>query len=150
MEERDDYYEDPYANWPPEKLGEPFFPHHVIHQLIQILLVFTLLLLLVVISPWSMEPKADPFTTPEHIKPEWYFLASYQFLKFAEKLSFLGKWAPKFIGIFGQGILILLLFLIPFLDRNPERHPLKRPVATGIGICVIIAFIIFTIWGYLS
>jgi len=97
-----------------------------------------------------MEPKADPFTTPEHIKPEWYFLAAYQFLKIAEKLSFLGNWAPKLVGVLGQGLGILLLFSIPFIDRNPERNPLKRKLAISAGICGTILFIVFTIWGKYS
>ena len=25
---------------------------------------------------------------------------------------------------------MILLFLLPFYDRGPERHPLRRPVAT--------------------
>ena len=32
---------------------------------------------------------------------------------------------------------LVLLLLLPFIDRNPERHPLKRPIATLTGIAVI-------------
>lgn len=141
---------DPYKDWPKEKLGHPFFPHHMVVQLIQFLLVFTLLVVLATIVPPPMEPKADPFTTPEHIKPEWYFLAAYQFLKVAEKFEFLGKWAPKLIGVFGQGLAILLLFSIPFIDKNPERSPSRRKFAIFAGIFGTILFIIFTIWGKYS
>lgn len=141
---------DPYKNWPKEKLGHPFFPHHMVVQLIQILLVFLLLIVLSTLIPAPMEPKADPFTTPEHIKPEWYFLAAYQFLKIAEKLSFLGSWAPKLVGVLGQGLGILLLFLVPFIDRNPERHPSRRKLAILAGISGSILFIAFTIWGKYS
>lgn len=141
---------DPYKDWPKEKLGHPFFPHHMVVQLIQFLCVFALLIVLSTLIPAPMEPKADPFTTPEHIKPEWYFLAAYQFLKIAEKLSFLGKWAPKLVGVLGQGLGILLLFSIPFIDRNPERHPAKRKLAILAGICGVLLFIVFTIWGKYS
>jgi mono/diheme cytochrome c family protein len=34
------------------------------------------------------------------------------------------------------GVLVGLLFLLPFLDRSPHRHPLKRPVVTGGVACV--------------
>jgi ubiquinol-cytochrome c reductase cytochrome b subunit len=141
---------DPYKDWPKEKLGHPFFPHHMVVQLIQFLLVFALLIVLSTLIPAPMEPKADPFTTPEHIKPEWYFLAAYQFLKVAEKLSFLGKWAPKLVGVLGQGLGILLLFSVPFIDRSPERNPSKRKFAILAGICGAIIFIAFTIWGKYS
>lgn len=141
---------DPYRDWPKEKLGHPFFPHHMVVQLIQILLVFGLLVTLTTLIPAPMEPKADPFTTPEHIKPEWYFLAAYQFLKVAEKLSFLGPWAPKLVGVLGQGIAILLLFSVPFIDRNPERRPSRRKFAILAGILGVVLFVIFTIWGKYS
>jgi len=141
---------DPYKDWPKEKLGHPFFPHHMVVQLIQILLVIALLIGLSTLIPAPMEPKADPFTTPEHIKPEWYFLAAYQFLKVAEKLDFLGKWAPKLVGVLGQGLAVLLLFSIPFIDRNPERRPSRRKFAILAGIAGVILFILFTIWGKYS
>ncbi len=135
---------------PPEASGEPFYPDHVIVQLVQALIVIGVLVTLAALSPAPMEPKADQFTTPLHIKPEWYFLAAYQFLKIAEKLDFLGAWAPKVLGIFGQGVIVGLLFMIPFLDRNKERNPLKRPIATTLGILGILGFIALTVWGKLS
>jgi len=39
--------------------------------------------------------------TPQHIKPEWYFLAVYQALKLSEGLSVIGAWAPKLAGVIG-------------------------------------------------
>ncbi|HAP67110.1 MAG TPA: hypothetical protein DCQ99_04750, partial [Nitrospinae bacterium] len=88
--------------------------------------------------------------TPEHIKPEWYFLAGYQFLKAAEIFEFLGRGAPKILGVIGQGIIIFLLIIFPFFDKHPERHPLRRPIATFIGILLTLSFIVMTIWGYYS
>ncbi len=80
----------------------------------------------------------------------WYFLAAYQFLKVAEKLSVLGNWAPKLVGVLGQALAILLLFSVPFIDRGPDRHPSKRKLAILAGICGVILFIVFTIWGKYS
>ncbi|MBI5183684.1 MAG: hypothetical protein HY999_04910 [Nitrospinae bacterium] len=130
--------------------GEPFFPHHVLKQLIIILLIFGLLIALATYIPAPMEIKADPYSTPEHIKPEWYFLISYQLLKLAEKLDFLGPWAPKVIGVLGQGIIIAIIFFLPFIDRGSERYPHKRPIAIILGILGVISFIILTIWGHYS
>ena len=97
-----------------------------------------------------MHPKADPLTTPEHIKPEWFFLAAYQLLKGAEILRFLGDWAPKIIGIFLELSFVILLFAVPFIDKNPERAYKKRPIAIGLGILFPLLFILFTVWGYIS
>ena len=127
-----------------------FFPHHVFEQVIIILLVMGVIISLVTLFPPHLGEKADPFVTPEHIKPEWYFLAGYQFLKIAEIFEFFGRGAPKIIGVIGQGIIIFLLIIFPFFDRHPERHPLRRPIATFIGILLTLSFIVMTIWGYYS
>ena len=133
-----------------EEEGIPFFPNHLLKEVIVAFLLIALLLTLATYYPAPMEPPADPFTTPEHIKPEWYFLAAYQGLKAAEYLDFLGQWAPKVLGVFGQGLVMLLLIIFPFIDRNPERNPRKRKFAIFLGIAGMIGFIILTIWGYVS
>ena len=88
-----------------------FFPHHVFEQVIIILLIMGVMISLVTLFPPHLGEKADPFVTPEHIKPEWYFLAGYQFLKIAEIFEFFGRGAPKIIGVAGQGIVIFFLFI---------------------------------------
>jgi ubiquinol-cytochrome c reductase cytochrome b subunit len=130
--------------------GEPFFPNHMLDQTIMVFVVIAVLIVLVMISPAPMEPPADPFETPAHIKPEWYFLSAYQALKVAEYTAFLGAWAPKVLGILAQGAGVLLLILLPFLDRNPERNPRKRPVVIGLGVLALIIVAALTIWGKLS
>lgn len=132
-----------------EEEGKPFFPNHLLDEVIVVFIIFGILIGLTTFFPAPMEPKADPFVTP-HIKPEWYFLASYQFLKLAEVLNFLGPWAPKLLGLMAQGAVILLLFLLPFIDKNKERHPKKRPIAVSLGIAFVLGYIVLTIWGYLS
>ena len=39
---------------------------------------------------------------------------------------------------------MIMLFLLPFIDRGPERRPERRPIATLSGILVIVAM------GYLT
>jgi ubiquinol-cytochrome c reductase cytochrome b subunit len=130
--------------------GEPFFPHHMLEQGIMIFLTLAVLITLVMFFPAPMEPPANPFETPEHIKPEWYFLSAYQGLKVAEYFAFLGAWAPKVLGILIQAGGLFLLILLPFLDRNPERHPRKRLFVISLGILALIALGALTIWGKVS
>lgn len=130
--------------------SEPFFPHHVLRQLIQFAMIFALLILLASLAPGPILPKADPFDTPADVKPEWYFLAAYQFLKVTEKLSFLGQWAPTVIGVLCQGLGALAVWFLPFWDRSPERHPSRRPMAVKGGIAVTFFLLILTVWGYFS
>jgi mono/diheme cytochrome c family protein len=44
-------------------------------------------------------------------------------------------------------IALVLLALLPFYDRNPERLPWRRPVATTAGIMTIIAMAFLTFLG---
>lgn len=128
----------------------PFWPNHALKEIGAGFLLIALLAVLTILSPAPMLPKADLFSTPEHIKPEWFFLAAYQILKFAEILRFLGAWAPKVIGILFELVFVVLLFSVPFIDKNPERAYRKRPIAIGLGILFALFFMLFTVWGHIS
>jgi ubiquinol-cytochrome c reductase cytochrome b subunit/menaquinol-cytochrome c reductase cytochrome b/c subunit len=45
---------------------------------------------------------------------------------------------------------MVLLILLPFIDRNPERNPLKRPIATLAGITTIAAMTYLSVEGALA
>lgn len=131
-----------------EEEGVPFFPIHFLKEVMVMFIMLGLLITLVTFLPAPMEPKADPFSTPEHIKPEWYFLAAYQFLKVADVLSFMGQWAPKVLGILIQAAALIALIFLPFIDIHPERHPRRRPFAMAVGIVAVVVFVALTLWGW--
>ena len=122
------------------KSGVPFFPHHVLLEGMVLCLLIAVLMTLIVVWPVELGEKADPLTTPEGIKPEWYFLPTYQLLKYF----------PKTLGLFVSIVPVLLLVLWPFIDRNPERDPRKRPVAVALGILSLFVMILFGIIGHFS
>ncbi|MEK7711312.1 MAG: cytochrome bc complex cytochrome b subunit [Planctomycetota bacterium] len=126
------------------KHGIPFFPVHVCKESIVIVLLLAVLVTLSVVSPWEIGEPADPLATPEHIKPEWYFLPSYQLLKYFE-----GPYGA-FFGIIACSVPFLLLLLWPFLDRGKHRHPRKRPLAVGVGLVGLIAALVLGILGHIS
>jgi quinol-cytochrome oxidoreductase complex cytochrome b subunit len=139
--------------------GEPFYPNHITKEVIVAYLTFGVLLILLAVFPPHLHPKADPMLTPPHIKPEWYFLSMYQFLKlFPPQMPvlsqipvvkiFLGE--GRAFSIIIQGIAMLILLLVPFIDRNPERHPRKRPFAIAVGILGVIAVVFLSFWGRYS
>jgi quinol-cytochrome oxidoreductase complex cytochrome b subunit len=99
---------------------------------------------LAVTSPWEIGAPADPLNTPEGIKPEWYFLPTYQLLKY-----FSGSWG-KPLGILVSGVPFLLLFAWPFLERGPGRRPSRRKWAVRIGIAAVVLALVFGILGYVS
>ena len=130
--------------------GDPFYPHHVIKQAMIFLSVVFVLVALATLLPVSLEEKADPYVTPQHIKPEWYFLAVYQALKMSEGFSVIGPWAPKLMGVIGQGLIVGLLFLFPFLDRNPSPRARDRKLALTFAVVAFLGFVGLSIWGRYS
>ncbi|HEY3308217.1 MAG TPA: cytochrome bc complex cytochrome b subunit [Desulfuromonadaceae bacterium] len=126
--------------------GIPFFPNYALQDLCSMALYMALLLVIVFFAPNIFFPPdafvpANPYLTPAHIKPEWYFLANYQTLKI---------FPNEFIGLSLQGAAMTFLGLFPFVDRSPERHPLKRPVFMACSIGGILLWIGLSIWGYFS
>ena len=68
---------------------------------------------------------ANPLATPAHIVPEWYFLPFYAILK-AFTVDFILP--AKLWGVLAMFGSILLLFLLPWLDKSPVRSGNYRPV----------------------
>ncbi len=121
-----------------------FWPDQVAKDIIVVVLIFLILNILSVFAPPPFMGPADSLDTMFTPKPEWNFLFLYQTLKF-----FPGK--LEVIGTVGIPILIVLLFIsLPFLDRSPERNPLKRPVIMLCGLIFVVLLLTLTITGYNS
>jgi ubiquinol-cytochrome c reductase cytochrome b subunit len=118
----------------------PFFPNYVLDEFIAWYIMLAILVVLASLFPAGLEEPANPLHTPEHTKPEWYFLFLYQWLKFV----------PRIVGVIAPLIGGVLLFLLPFIDRNPYLPAYRRPIAVTIGLLTVIAVIGLTIWGWLS
>lgn len=124
--------------------GIPFFPVHVAKEGVVAVLMVAGLITLSILFPWEIGEPANPLSTPEHIKPEWYFLPSYQLLKYFE-----GPYGAV-IGIFACSIPFVLLIFWPFLDRGKERHPRKRPLAVSFGLIGLLGAVFLGYLGHIS
>jgi ubiquinol-cytochrome c reductase cytochrome b subunit len=133
----------------PKKLL-PFWPHYVLSEFIAWYIILGVLITLAALFPAGLEDKANALQTPEHVKPEWYFLAVYQFLKVASVFSFLGAEAPRLIGIFLPTLGLALLFFLPFLDRGPKRPARYRPLLLVLTVATLIVVIVLSILGQYS
>ena len=127
----------------------PFFPNYVILEVIVSFAVLATLVVLASLLPVGLEEKADAFNTPQHIKPEWYFLWIYQFIKIPSMVIGPGMLA-ELAGILIPAVGILFLIILPFLDRKPERHPRKRKLAMAITVLILAIFVALSIWGWVS
>jgi len=133
----------------PEEDTIPFFPNYIILEVIVSYLVLALLVVLATVLPAGLEEQADPFNTPQHIKPEWYFLWIYQFIKVPSMLIGPGVLA-ELAGIFIPAVGIVLLILLPFLDRKAERRPGRRRPAMAVMALILAVLVALSIWGLVS
>ncbi len=126
--------------------GIPFYPNFVLKEAYMIMFYFAVMFFIITFMPTLFLPEqanmpANPFKTPAHIKPEWYFLAPYQLLKLIPN---------KFLGISLQIILVIIFLLWPFFDTKKERNILKRPLLLGVFLLTIAVWVLLTIWGQYS
>lgn len=124
--------------------GKAFFPYTVFKDVCVALLVLVALFALAHYRPPELEALADPTDTHYNPRPEWYFLFLFQALKF-----FPGK-LEAVAAIILPGLGIVLLAAVPLLDRGPKRHPLDRPLWTGLGLAAIAGFAALTWAGMTS
>lgn len=140
--------------------SEPFFPRQVYREVLVLNVGFALLVTFSVFFPWELGEPAT-LQTPEGIKPEWYFLPFYQFLKYFDDdlytyLPFLGSLAKnfglssEFLGVLCINFVGFLVFLLPFLDRGGERRMAKRPFFAVLACLLIGVTLLLGCLGYVS
>jgi quinol-cytochrome oxidoreductase complex cytochrome b subunit len=121
----------------------PFYPDHVRTEF-WVTVGTTVIVLIVaaigLLRPVSTGEPADPLNTPAHVKPEWYFLALYQLLKFI----------PKNVGAVFPVIAMVLLTIWPFLDRKKDRSRRIYWIRTAVVAVALIVMVFLTIWGEVS
>lgn len=128
----------------PTERGVPFWPVHMAKEGCVAAVCFAVLFTLSVVWPWEIGEPADPLETPEGIKPEWYFLPTYQLLKY-----FSGP-AGKVLGIGVSVVPFIVLLIWPFIERGPARHPSRRKLAVWFGAGAILLALVFGVVGHLS
>jgi ubiquinol-cytochrome c reductase cytochrome b subunit len=122
--------------------SSPFYPVHAVKDTIVIAAVFALLFSLAVFGKAPLEAMANPADATYVPRPEWYFLGLFQMLKY-----FPGRLEP--VGAIGIPTLVIaLLFLLPFLDRHPERDPRARPRVSAVVTLIVVAVSTLTWLGF--
>jgi menaquinol-cytochrome c reductase cytochrome b/c subunit len=127
--------------------GKPFFPYAMFHDTVMSLVVVCVIIGLACVWYFtsSEEPgdagilgpryadEADPGTTSFVPRPDWYFFFLFYLLR-------IFKWPDSVIlGTVGiPTIALILLVVLPFIDRRRERRLLRRPVAV-VGALLVIA-----------
>ena len=123
--------------------GKPFFPYAVAKDALMAVIVMAVIIFLALMFGAEMGPKANPTTTTYVPRPDWYFYFLFEVLRVMKNV-------PKFTPMATIGvptICMILLFLLPFYDRSPERRIERRPIALAAGIATIAAIAFLTYSG---
>ena len=136
--------------------GKPFYPYAMFHDTIMSLVVVCTIIGLAVIWKWSawapghdpthpgilgpeIDSPANPGTTSFVPRPDWYFYFLFYLLR-------VFKWPESvFLGTIGvPTIALVLLLMLPFLDRRQVRRPSARPVAMVAAVLTIVSMGVLT------
>ena len=118
--------------------GIPFHPYYSVKDIVGVVVFLMLFSMVVFFMPEmngyfieyaNFEP-ANPFKTPEHIAPVWYFTPFYAILRAVP---------DKLMGVIGMFGAIIALFLLPWFDRGKVHSIRYRSTAFKVllGIFVI-------------
>ncbi len=139
-----------------ERRGKSFFPHAMFHDTVMSFVVVLVIGALAAIWYFTAgeEPgdagllgprythEADPGTTQFVPRPDWYFFFLFYLLR-------VFHWPESVVlGTVGiPTILLILLIMVPFMDRRRERRLVRRPVAVVASLLVIASMGILTYRG---
>ena len=127
--------------------GIPFHPYYTVKDLVGVVAFLFIFALVLFYAPegggWFLEKDnfvpADPLKTPEHIVPLWYFTPFYAILRAVP---------DKLFGVIAMGLAIVVLFLLPWLDRSKVRSVRYRgPYFRTALVLFVISFVAL---GYLG
>jgi menaquinol-cytochrome c reductase cytochrome b/c subunit len=124
--------------------GKPFL-YSMAKDSVMACIVLAVIILMAILFGAELGPKADPTTTTYTPRPEWYFFFLFELLRVVKPAELV---VIATVGI--PTICLVLLLLLPFFDRSPERNPLRRPIAVTAGIATIAAMAYLTILGALA
>ena len=131
--------------------GIPFHPYYTVKDTAGAILFLAVFAVILFFMPemggyfleYNNFIPADPLKTPEHIAPVWYFTPYYSILRAVPPL-----FNSQFPGVMAMGLATLILFLLPWLDRDPVKSIRYRGVyfKTALSVFVITFFVL----GYLG
>ena len=138
-------HKDPKTGIPLDGIG--FHPYYTVKDLVGVGVFLLIFLGIVFFAPdgggYLLErpnfQEANPMVTPEHITPAWYFGAFY---------AILHAIPDKLLGVVGMGGAVVILFLLPWLDRSPVKSiRYKGPIFKTALALFTIAFVALCYFG---
>lgn len=119
-----------------------FFPRQIWKDMVGMAVVFACISALAFWEPVVLLDEATPDPGDYHPEPEWYFLFIFQHLRLR---MFSGEFGQFLASMLLPGLLGVMLLLLPFFDRNPERNIFKRPLALIGWVVLTVSILLFTV-----
>lgn len=116
---------------PLESEDVPFFPNHLLTEVVVAFAVLGLVFVLAGVWHKELGPPANTIMTPSRIVPEWYFLWLFGLLKIV----------PELLGLFLTGVLFMGVLLLPCLDRSKDNALKVRRkilILTVLTLCLMV------------
>jgi menaquinol-cytochrome c reductase cytochrome b/c subunit len=116
------------------------FPEFVFKEFIASLAMTVFLVLVSLFIQAPLLGQANPGVTPNPSKAPWYFLGLQELL---------ARFPPLMAGVAFPTFVIVLMILVPFIDRNPSRRPSERKVAIilfALYIAIVVALVIIGVF----
>ena len=134
--------------------GIPFHPYYTVKDIFGAVVFLIVYFLIVFFAPefggWFLEKDnfapANILQTPPEIVPLWYFTPYYSILR-AFTWNIFGVDA-KVWGVVAMGFSIVVMFLLPWLDRSPVKSVRYRGPLYKIALAVFV--VSFVVLGYLG
>lgn len=110
--------------------GIPFHPYYTVKDLVGVAVFLIVFSAIIFFSPemggYFLEANnfvpADPFKTPAHIAPVWYFTPYYSILRAVPPFPGLGFIPPsQFPGVVAMGVSVAIFAILPWLDKSPVK-----------------------------
>ena len=138
---------DAWKAHPEQRKTMPFFPHFFMRELLLWLITLNIVAVLAVFFPAELGVEADPFApAPAGIKPEWYFLATFEFLKYMP--AHVGPLEGEELGLLIISAGFLLWCFVPWIDSG--RHPRITKIVMAAGVAIIAFLAVMTYLGHTS
>jgi len=112
-----------------------FFPDHIMTELMIGIGLLIVISSVAVIFPMELQERADPLSTPAHIKPEWYFFFTFRWLKLVGLTS----------AVLSVGLAAFIFVFWPLLEK-PLYKLVKRDLSIPLGIVAVVGILALTLW----
>jgi menaquinol-cytochrome c reductase cytochrome b/c subunit len=114
------------------------FPHLLIEELLSLLIVTAALIVFSTFVNAPLRELANSNLTPNPSKAPWYFLGLQELLRYFHSMI---------AGVMIPTVAIVLLIVLPYVDRNPSTKPGDRKLAMVLFTMFLMFWAILTIIG---